>query len=153
MIIACSSKVFEAIAQGHCTADYLPGSRLRIEPGDRITYHDQDSLSPTLRHVSVIVTYADCRPDGTLLSFQLVSPQLSVATPGGCITIKTDLGEPASDSEDYPGCLIGINKLLAAAVEWHPELRTFVLRTYAHTQELDTPLHYHRWDTGADLEP
>ena len=152
MIIVCSSEVFDAIAKGRCTADYLPGSRLRIEPGDRITYHDQNSLSPILRHVSVIVTYADCRSEGTLLSFQLMSPQLSVATPGGYITIKADLGEPASDSEEYPGCLIAINQLLAAAVEWHPELRTFVLRTYVRDQEQDTPLHYHRWDTGADLE-
>jgi len=151
MMIACPSATFDAIAQEHCTSDYLPASCLQIEPGDRITYHDQETLSPTLRHVSVIVTYV--QPTGTTLSFQLASRQTSLVTPGGLITIKVDPMNSSADQEDYPGCLIEIDQVLAASVEWHSALRTFVLRTYTRAQEQETPLHYHRWDTGADLEP
>lgn len=70
-----------------------------------------------------------------------MADSLSVTTPGGVI-------QAVADADDgYPGIVLQIEGTVAAVVEWHPEHKCLVLRTYNANQ--DDPQHYHRWDGTA----
>ena len=76
-------------------------------------------------------------------------PVLTLAVPHGHHLTATASAEP-----DYPGIYVMVDDVVAAVVEWHSTYQTVVIRGYS-AETVDNPegdpVHYHRWDTGADL--
>ena len=148
MMIYCPSAHFNAIYTGRCTADLFGSGNLVFEPNDRIQYHELDATGkPTGRTVSVVVTDVQPIAGSVLLSIRRLQDALSVSVPNGTIAVTADSSDV--HEEGYPGMGLFINDQLAAVVEWHPDYRSFVIRTY--NDHDDEPQHYHRWD-GTPLE-
>lgn len=147
MIIPCPKSQFDPIFHGVRTATILDEHGFHVTVGDRIRYEEVDDTgAPTGRTVLVVVTDV-CRTSdrdrSPVLSIRRVVDLTEIRAPGGAVRVHAD------PDDIYCGMALSIDDTIAAVVEWHPDYRSFVIRTYnGHDDE---PQHYHRWD-GTDLE-